>query len=63
MNYAESVKQHAAAHPFRAERWSFGRWLFIGERKTRASAERLIEHYKAYPAYADAEYRITEENR
>ncbi len=61
MNYAESVARHAAAHPYIVERWGVtGRWLFLGERKSRESAERLVEHYRAYPAYADDEYRIVE---
>jgi len=61
MQYHEAQAQHAAAHPFQVERLSIaGRWLFIGERKSRESAERLIEHYRAYPAYANNEYRIVE---
>ncbi len=61
MQYHEAQAQHAAAHPFIVERWGITRrWLFIGERKTRESAERLIEHYRIYPAYADDEFRIIE---
>lgn len=60
MNYAESVKRHADAHPFIVERWSSvtQRWLHVADHKSRESADRRIAGYRVYPAYALDTFRI-----
>ena len=60
MQYHEAQAQHDAAHPFRVERWSAitRRWLYVAEHKSHAAAERRIDGYRLYPAYADSTFRI-----
>ena len=60
MQYHEAQAQHAAAHPFRVERWSdISRcWLFVADHRSHASAERRIAGYRVYPAYARDTFRI-----
>lgn len=64
MQYHEAQAQHAAAHPFRVERWSAvsNRWMFVAEHKSHASAERRIAGYRVYPAYALDAFRIVTED-